>query len=167
MAYRKDLERNAAAMMKVKNPLQSPLENGDKKLGASNMEKAPIIPPQNPGVYKGVNLNKPLPIKADFYGSGGEGYSDPELKKGIVGKETKPSAHTALDQSELFWRKTANNVASDRTESGKGISGKGLSELMHLERHGQTSRLMGTIASPTEKIKKGFKKGWDDHLAKP
>ncbi len=27
MAYRKDLERNAAAMMKVKNPLQSPINN--------------------------------------------------------------------------------------------------------------------------------------------
>tara|TARA_X000001382_G_scaffold35514_1_gene23398 strand:- start:36 stop:467 length:432 start_codon:yes stop_codon:yes gene_type:complete len=29
MAYRKDLERNAAAMMKVKNPLQSSFENGE------------------------------------------------------------------------------------------------------------------------------------------
>ena len=131
-------------------------------------EKTPIIPPQNPGVYKGVDLNKPLPVKADFYGAGGKEYDNPELKKGIVGKETSPSAHTALDQSELFWRKTAHNVASDKTESGKGISGKGLGELMHLERHGQTSRLQnGPLSSPTEKIKKGFKKGWEETYAKP
>jgi hypothetical protein len=156
MAYRKDLERNAAAMMKVKNPLQSSFENGDKKLGASNMEKAPIIPPQNPGVYKGVDLNKPLPVKADFYGMGGKNYDNPELKKGIVGKETKPSAHTALDQSELNWRKTTHDAL-------RGNFG----ELLHLDRHNQADRALSSIASPTEKIKKGFKKGWEETYAKP
>lgn len=108
-------------------------------------EKTPIIPPQNPGVYKGVDLNKPLPAKADFYGMGGKGFETPELKEGIVGKETKPSAHTALDQTELNWQKTTHNAL-------KGNFG----ELMHLGRHKQADRAMSSIASPADKIKRGF-----------
>jgi len=38
MAYRKDLERNASALKKVRNPLQSPLENGE---GGDPPEKTP------------------------------------------------------------------------------------------------------------------------------
>jgi len=39
---------------------------------------------------------------------------------------------------------------------------------MHLERHGQTSRMnSGPLKSPTEKINDGFKKGYDTYLEKP
>mgnify|MGYP001096232915 FL=1 len=167
-AQAKSLDRRNIKGVEVFGGNQPTEQSGLGAIVKLPQEKAPIIQPQNPGVYKGVNLNKPLPIKADFYGAGGKEYDNPELKKGIVGKETSPSAHTALDQSELFWRKTAHNVASDKTESGKGISGRALGELMHLERHGQTSRLQnGPLSSPTEKIKKGFKKGWEETYAKP
>jgi len=148
---RKDLVRNASALKKVKNPLNG----GDEKIGASNMKKAEIIPPQNPGVYKSINLDKVSP-KADFFGYGGEGYKNPELKKGKVGIETSPSTQTGVDQSELFWRSTAHKAL-------KGNFG----DLMHLERHGQTSRALSSIATPDEKIKKGFKKGWEETYAKP
>jgi len=49
MAYRKDLERNAAAMMKVRNPLQSPLENGD-----GGETQTPIIPKIKQEIVGGV-----------------------------------------------------------------------------------------------------------------
>ncbi len=121
MQSRKDLERNMATVGKVKNPPQK-------------LPKMEIIPPQNPGVYKGVDLRSPA----------------------------KPD-----DSSEMFWRKTAHRVASDQPvdSEGKSTRGHGISrgaymDLMHLERHGQTDRLMGTLASPTEKIKKGFRKGF-------
>lgn len=105
------------------------------------LPKMDVIPPQNPGVYKSTDLKSPDKMS---------------------------------DSSEMFWRKTAHRVAADqpvdsegKSTKGKGISGGAFLDLMHLERHGQTDRLMGTLASPTEKIKKGFKKGWDDYLAKP
>ncbi len=128
MKRRKDLERNMKTVGSVKNP-QQPLPKMD------------IIPPQNPGVHKGIDLRSP---------------------------------DTPDDSSEVFWRKTAHRVADDRpvdsegkSTRGHGISGGAFADLMHLERHGQTDRLMGTLATPTEKIKKGFRKGWDDYLAKP
>ena len=114
---------------------------GSVKNQQQPLPKMDIIPPQNPGVYKSTDLK---------------------------------SQDTPDDSSEMFWRKTAHRVADDRPidSKGKSTKGKGISrgaylDLMHLERHGQTDRLMGTLASPTEKIKKGFKKGWDDYLAKP
>jgi hypothetical protein len=114
---------------------------GSVKNPQQPLPKMDIIPPQNPGVYKSTDLKSPDKMS---------------------------------DSSEMFWRKTAHKVADDRpvdsegkSTKGKGISHGAFAELRHLERHGQTSRLMGTIASPTEKIKKGFKKGWDDYLAKP
>jgi len=103
--------------------------------------KMETIPPQNPGVYKSTDLKSP---------------------------------DNMSDSDEMFWRKTAHRVADDRpvdkegkSTRGHGISGGAFADLMHLERHGQTDRLMGTLATPTEKIKKGYKKGMDDYLAKP
>jgi len=112
-------------------------------------EKAQTIPAQNPGVYKNYDLSKPQPNEFDVKTSSG-------TRLGSGG------------DSEVAWRSYANDVASDHTTSGKGISGKGFSSLMHLERHGQTSRMnSGPLKSPTEKINDGFKKGYDTYLEKP
>ena len=109
----------------------------------------PTIPAQNPGVYNSYDLSKPEPNEFDVKTSSG-------TRLGSGG------------DSEVAWRSYANEVANDRTESGKGISAKGLSSLMHLERHGQTSRMnSGPLKSPTEKINDGFKKGYDTYLEKP
>lgn len=112
-------------------------------------KKVPTIPAQNPGVYNSYDLSKPEPNEFDVKTSSG-------TRLGSGG------------DSEVAWRSYANEVANDRTESGKGISAKGLSSLMHLERHGQTSRMnSGPLKSPTEKINDGFKKGYDTYLEKP
>ena len=112
-------------------------------------KKVPTIPAQNPGVYNSYDLSKPEPNEFDVKTSSG-------TRLGSGG------------DSEVAWRSYANDVANDRTESGKGISAKGLSSLMHLERHGQTSRMnSGPLKSPTEKINDGFKKGYDTYLEKP
>ena len=111
-----------------------------KELTSKEPQRMPTIPPQNPGVYKGVDLKK------------------------------RPAAD---DSSEVFWRKTAHGVATDKPVDSEGKPTKGISrraymDLMHLERHGQTGRLTsGPLSSPTEKIEKGFRKGWDEYLKKP
>ena len=114
-----------------------------------SQEKAPTIPAQNPGVYNSYDLSKAEPNEFD----------------------TKTSSGTRLGSggdSEVAWRSYANDVANDRTESGKGISAKGFSSLMHLERHGQTGRMnSGPLKSPTEKINDGFEKGYNTYLEKP
>lgn len=112
-------------------------------------EKAKTIPAQNPGVYKSYDLSKPEPNEFDVKTSSG-------TRLGSGG------------DSEVAWRSYANDVANDRTESGKGISAKGFSSLMHLERHGQTGRMnSGPLKSPTEKINDGFSKGYNTYLEKP
>ena len=116
--------------------------------GMLAQEKAKTIPAQNPGVYKSYDLSKPQPNEFDVKTSSG-------TRLGSGG------------DSEVAWRSYANDVTKPTT-SGKGISGKALSSLMHLERHGQTSRMYsGPLKSPTEKINDGFKKGYDTYLEKP
>ena len=117
--------------------------------GMLAQEKAETIPAQNPGVYKSYDLSEPEPNEFDVKTSSG-------TRLGSGG------------DSEVAWRSYANDVANDRTKSGKGISAKGFSSLMHLERHGQTGRMnSGPLKSPTEKINDGFKKGYNTYLEKP
>ena len=109
-------------------------------------EKAQTIPAQNPGVYKSYDLSKSQPNEFDVKTSSG-------IRVG------------SGDDSEVTWRSYANDVANDRTKSGKGISAKGFSSLNHLESKGETDRLYsGPLKSPTDKINDGFKKGYDTYL---
>mgnify|MGYP003663582951 CR=1 FL=1 len=124
-------------------------KKGIASIELDQSKKIPTIPAQNPGVYKSYDLSKPQPNEFDVKTSSG-------IRVGSGG------------DSEVTWRSYANDVANDHTTSGKGISGKALSSLMHLERHGQTSRMnSGPLKSPTEKINDGFKKGYDTYLEKP
>ena len=123
-------------------------KKGIASIELDQSKKIPTIPAQNPGVYKSYDLSKPEPNEFD----------------------TKTSSGTRLGSggnSEVAWRSYANDVTKPTT-SGKGISGKALSSLMHLDYHGQASRMnSGPLKSPTEKINDGFRKGYDTYLEKP